>query len=255
MSKKRESHIIARAIGMIVLIFTVATLLFAAFFLPVYSLSGFKHISIWFWILAPLDIFASFKIGLPKTDLRPLLLFFMLPILTGLYFREGWIVALGYLYISPILVKKFVPKIKDYLFLIRTGKDPEKVVQVPENAPFEAILPGYIPNTYKMDSFEYEKSKGIDIASITYNCAEWDPMFWLKEAQSPIPDLEPKKNADVTTEKINGIDVKIARSKRKKKGDLSFAEADWTMNGLYFNLRALGVRDELVLKIIGSLIR
>ena len=105
-----------------------------------------------------------------------------------------------------------------------------------------------------MDSFEYEKTKNINIASITYTCPEWDPMFWLKEAQSPIPDLEPKKNAVVTLEKINGIDVKIARLKRNKKGSLAFTEADWNMSGLYFNLRALGVRDELVLKIISSMI-
>ena len=92
------------------------------------------------------------------------------------------------------------------------------------------------------------------MADITYTQPNWDYFIWLKEARSPIPDLEPKKNAVVTSEKINGIDVKIARLKRKKKGDLSFTEADWNMNGLYFNLRALGVRDELVFKIISSLI-
>jgi hypothetical protein len=254
-SKKHESHIIARMIGMIALIITGAGVLFGAFFLPLDSLLDSKHIPIWFWVLAPLDIFASFKIGLPKTDIRPLLLFFLFPVLTGLYFREGWIVTLGFMYLSPIFVRRFFPKAKDYLFLIRTGKEPEKIVQIPTDKPFEPVIPNYMPNTYKMDSYEFNTLKGIDVVNITYIQPNWDYFIWLKEARSPIPDLEPKKHSIVTQETINGINVKVARLKRKRKGDLLFTELDWDTGGLFFNLRALGVREELVFKIAESLIR
>jgi hypothetical protein len=255
MSKPSRSLIVQRAFEAFALLIVGLGIIIVAIFLPLSQLFFSKGIPIWFWIMAPFIVIASQKIGFPKAQLWPVLAFVMLPMLTGLYFREGWITSLAFMYTGLELIKRSIPEMKHSIRFIKTGKVFEKTIQVPKNLPFDPVLPNYMPKTYKLNSYESYSFKGVELVSITYTQPNWDYFIWLKEARGPIPDLEPKKNAIVTQETINSINIRIARLKRKKKGDLPFTEVDWDMGGLYFNLRALGVRDELVLKIIESLIR
>jgi hypothetical protein len=255
MSKSSRSLIIQRTFEAFALLIVGLGIIIVAIFLPLSQLFFSERIAIWFWIFAPLFVIASLKIGLPKTTLWPVMIFFMLPMLTGLYLDEGWITSLAFIYVGIALIKSSLPEINKSVHFIKTGKVFAKMIQTPKNLPFQPLLPEYIPNTYKMNSYESYKLKNVEVISITYTQPNWDYLIWLKEARNPIPDLEPKKKSIVTQDIINGISVRVARLNRKNNRDLPFTEMDWDTGGLYFNLRALGVREELVHKIAESLIR
>jgi hypothetical protein len=120
-----------------------------------------------------------------------------------------------------------------------------------EKPRFQVQLPKYVPDDFKLNYIEFYKSKKIYIANIVYDQKKSDLLIWLKEAQHPIPDLAPSKNATKNSTLINGIEIFIAKS--SKKEDQIFIETDWSAGGLYFNLRTLGLAYDQVEMIVASL--
>jgi hypothetical protein len=124
-----------------------------------------------------------------------------------------------------------------------------------------SILPTYLPSGFKEAEVENHRRKGYSEVEMIYDRDDSEYLIWIKQASRPIPDSKPLKNMQITERIIKGVLVQTAQetaqppSRGKQQDEPLFIEANWSNNGLHFNLRSDGISLLEAEKIIASMIQ
>jgi hypothetical protein len=135
------------------------------------------------------------------------------------------------------------------------GKAPPE--ESSENLDFQVVVPD-LPGDFGEEDRNFYRYKKHWVADITWKNSKSN-VLWLKESNGEIPNIEPRKNMQFIEKKIKDVPIRIEvevlkpNSKRARKGEPPFIEANWSRKGLNFNLRSDGLTLDEVEKAIASM--
>jgi hypothetical protein len=121
------------------------------------------------------------------------------------------------------------------------------------------IRPAYLPPHFEETDSKFSNKKGNMKAEIIYGRNDSEHLIWIVQSDRTPFAASPRKNMEKTEKVIEHVPVyiehEIQDAKSLNNSDPPFVEANWSHNGINFNLRSDGITLDDSDKIISSMIR
>jgi len=215
---------------------------------------GGKPESFVYWLGVAVEIIIAFLVAGPKRFPVLRLLLFVIAIALPLYLYKNveGLKSLRAVWLVFLLISFWIGLYKVY----RPKKT--KTRERPLSGGF--ILPAYLTADFAETDRNQYRRKGYEIMELVYSDEKTGYVIWIKEAKGPIPDYKPGKNMKLIDKEIKAISIHIEQeilkpgSRRMKRGEPPFIDANWSHKEINFNLRTDGISLDESEKIIASMI-